>query len=95
MYMYEIKQNITQNNEAKGIFPELVQNDGNNKSFKMLPELVPSGCMPVHWGYIQFEIVKKCKISLPALHQVSSEHDLVPPIRHVRKHHFGISDPFG
>ena len=27
---------------------ELVQNDGNNKSFKMLPELVPSGCMYAH-----------------------------------------------
>ena len=28
--------------------PELVQNEGIlNKSFKMLPELVPSGCMPV------------------------------------------------
>ena len=37
MYMYEIKKN---NNEAKGIFLELVQNDGNNNSFKMLPEVV-------------------------------------------------------
>ena len=46
-YMYEIKQNIILNNEAKGIFLELVQNDGNNKSFKMLPELVPSGCIPM------------------------------------------------
>ena len=36
---YEIKPNIISNNEAKGIFLELVQNDGNNKSFKMLPEL--------------------------------------------------------
>ena len=45
--MYEIKQNIIWNNEAKGIFLELVQNDGNNKSFKMLPELVPTGCMPM------------------------------------------------
>ena len=35
------------NNEAKGIFLELVQNDGNNKNFKMLPELVPSDCMPM------------------------------------------------
>ena len=26
---------------------KLVQNDGNNKSFKSLPELVPSGCMPI------------------------------------------------
>ena len=26
---------------------ELVQNDGNNESFKMLPELVPSGFMPM------------------------------------------------
>ena len=30
---------------------ELVQNDGNNKSFKMLPELVPSGCMPMPWRF--------------------------------------------
>ena len=52
-YMYEIKQNIIQNNEAKGIFLELVQNDGTNKSFKMLPELVPSGCMPMSWGFFQ------------------------------------------
>ena len=43
--MYEMKQNIIQNNKAKGIFLEVVQNDGNNKSFKMLPELVPNGCM--------------------------------------------------
>ena len=41
--MYEIKQIIIYNNEAKGMFLELVQNDGNNESFKMLPELVPSG----------------------------------------------------
>ena len=47
IYMYEIKQIIIWNNEAKGIFLELVQNDGNNKSFKILPELVPSGCMPM------------------------------------------------
>ena len=53
IYMYEIKQNIIQNNEAKGIFLELVQNDGNNKSFKMLPELVLSGCMPMPWGLFQ------------------------------------------
>ena len=45
IYMYEIKQNIISNNEAKGIFLKL-KNDGNNKSFKMLQELVPSGCMP-------------------------------------------------
>ena len=51
--MYEIKQNITYNNETKGIFLELVLNDGNNKSFKMLPELVPSGCMPMPWGFFQ------------------------------------------
>ena len=25
--------------------------DGNKKSFKMLPELVPSGCMPMPWGF--------------------------------------------
>ena len=30
------------------IFLELVQNDGNNQSFKMLPEFVPSGCLYVH-----------------------------------------------
>ena len=51
MYMYEIKQNIIKNNEAKRIFLELVQNDGNSKSFKMLSELVPSGCMPMPWGF--------------------------------------------
>ena len=61
--IYEIKQNIIQNNEAKGIFLVLVQNDGNNKSFKMLPELVPSGCMPMPCG----------KISFPAHDQVSGE----------------------
>ena len=49
--MYEIKQNIILNNETKGIFLELVQNDGNNKSFKMLPELVPSCCMPMPWVF--------------------------------------------
>ena len=43
--MYEIKQNIIYNNEAKGIFLELVQNDRNNKRFKMLPERVPHGCI--------------------------------------------------
>ena len=32
---------------------ELIQNDGNNKSFKMLPELVPSGCMPMPWSFLQ------------------------------------------
>ena len=38
----------------KGIFLELVQNDGNNRSFEMLPELnVPSGCMPMPWGFYQ------------------------------------------
>ena len=37
--MYEIKQNIILNNEAKWIFLEFVQNDGNNKSFKILSEL--------------------------------------------------------
>ena len=36
--MYEIKQNININIEANGIFLELVQNDGNNKSFKKLIE---------------------------------------------------------
>ena len=51
--MHEIKQNIIQNNEAKGIFLELVQNGGNNKTFKMLPELVPSGCVPMLWGFFQ------------------------------------------
>ena len=40
---------------------ELVQNDKNNKSFKMLPELVPSGCMSMPWG------------SFPAQDQVSGE----------------------
>ena len=50
--MYEIKQNIIKKNEAKGIFLDLVQNDGNNKSFKMLTELVPSGYMRIHLGYI-------------------------------------------
>ena len=38
---------------AKRIFLELIQNDGNNKSFKMLPELVTSGCMPMPWGFVQ------------------------------------------
>ena len=52
--MYEIKQNIILNNEAKGIFLELVQSDGNNKSFKMLPELVPSACMPMPWVFLGF-----------------------------------------
>ena len=27
-------------------------NDGNNKSFKMLPERAPSGCKPMPWGYV-------------------------------------------
>ena len=27
------------------------KNDGINKSFKMLPELVLSGCMPMPWGF--------------------------------------------
>ena len=36
------------------IFLELVQNDGNNKSFKMLSELVPNGCMPMPWGKMSF-----------------------------------------
>ena len=53
IYIYEIKQNIILNNEAKGNFLEFVQNDGNNKSFKMLPELVPSGCMSMPWGFFQ------------------------------------------
>ena len=57
IYMFEIKQNINYNNEAKGIFLELVQNDGNNKSFKMFPELVPSGCMPMPWGFFQMMTV--------------------------------------
>ena len=39
------------NNEAKWVFLELVQNDENNNSFKMLPELVPSGRMPIPWGF--------------------------------------------
>ena len=34
------------NEHATGASLELVQNDGDNKSFKMLPELVPSGFMP-------------------------------------------------
>ena len=54
---------------AKGIFLELVQNNGNNKSFKMLPELVQSGPGAI----FMFEIVKKCKISLPAKDQLSGE----------------------
>ena len=49
--MSEIKQNSISNNEAKGIFLELVQNDGNNKSFEMLSDFVPSGCMPMPWGF--------------------------------------------
>ena len=53
--MYDIKQNIILNNEPNGIFLELVQNDGNNKSFKMLPELVPSGCMPMPRGFFFFK----------------------------------------
>ena len=53
IYMYEIKQNIIQNNEAMAIFLELVQNDGNNKSFKMPHELVPSGCIPLPCGFFQ------------------------------------------
>ena len=44
--MYEIKKTKY---EAKGIFLEL-KNDGNN-SFTMLPELVPSGCMSMPWGF--------------------------------------------
>ena len=48
--MCEIKQNIISNNEAKGIFLELVYNDGNIKSITMLPEPVPSGCMPMPQG---------------------------------------------
>ena len=52
MYMYEIKQNIIYNNEAKGIFLELIQNDGNNKNVKMLPEIVRGGCMPMSCRYI-------------------------------------------
>ena len=35
------------------MFLELVQNDGNNKSFKMLPERIPSGCMPMPWSLFQ------------------------------------------
>ena len=54
VYMYEIKQNIILNNEAKRIFLEFVQNDGNNKSFKMLPELEPSGCMPMPWVFFKW-----------------------------------------
>ena len=41
----------------KGFFLELVQNDGNNKSFKMLPELLPSGCMPMSWGFFSNDLV--------------------------------------
>ena len=44
--------------EAKGIFLELVLNDGNNKSFKMLPELVPNGCMPMPWPFFFFFFFK-------------------------------------
>ena len=39
----------------------------------MLPEHVPSGIMPMPWGYIHVEIVKNCKISLPAQDQLSAE----------------------
>ena len=46
-----VKQQNIMNNEAEGIFLELVQNDGNSKSFKMLQELVPSGFMPMPWGF--------------------------------------------
>ena len=49
--LYKLVLNKTKchiKNEAEGIFLELVQNDGNNKSFKMMPELVPSGCMYAH-----------------------------------------------
>ena len=49
--MYEIKQNIIQNNEAKGVFLELVHNDGNNTNFKMLPELVAWSYMLMPWGF--------------------------------------------
>ena len=37
---------------AKGIFLELLQNDGTNKSFKMLPDLVPSGLIPMTLGFV-------------------------------------------
>ena len=63
IYMYEIKQNIIWNPEVKGIFLELVQNGEINKSFKVLPELVPSYCLPMSWD----------KISFPAQEQVSGE----------------------
>ena len=53
----------------KEIFLELVQNDRNIKSFKMLSELVPSGCMPMPL----FKIVKRSKISFPAKDKVSGE----------------------
>ena len=52
--MYEIKQNIIKSNQVKGIFLELIQNDGNNKSFKMLLDLVPNGCMPMPFFFFFF-----------------------------------------
>ena len=39
----------------------------------MLPVLVPGGCMPCPGAIYMVEIVKKCKISLPAQDQVSGE----------------------
>ena len=48
LYIYEIEQNIILNNEAKGFFLKQVQNDGNNKSFKILLELVPNFWLYAH-----------------------------------------------
>ena len=55
IYMYEVNKiyKIMRTGVCERIFLELVQNDGNNKSFKMLPELVQSGCMPMPWGFFQ------------------------------------------
>ena len=41
----------------------------------MLPELVPSGCMPMTLAVYMFEVVKKCKFSLHAQDQVSALQD--------------------
>ena len=51
LYKSNNKIKYHKNNEAKWIFLELVQNNGNNKSFKKLPLLVPSGCMPMPWDF--------------------------------------------
>ena len=66
----------------------LHQNDGNNKSFQMLPELVPSECMPVSWDYIHLKLWKSAKsLSLPRTRcQVSVTGPLVLRLFSFTKH---------